>query len=217
MAVWQRGSWKQVFLRALSSDTRRSLSRTGRRASGRSGFPRRCVPWSFPCVPGAPRTPRHAHGFRHCIVYRPMDCLPSRPSSTRYGLQLEADRFFKDLFPRWRTERGNAERMLWTPRMDVLETCNAYRFRFNLPGVARSDVTVHVKGGWLTVYGERREEARKDEDSLRGEGSSGCYYRSISLPAHVNRDRTRATFERGVLLVDLLKLQGSEERPLPIN
>lgn len=95
---------------------------------------------------------------------------------------------------------------MWAPRMDVLETRNAFRLRFVLPGVDRNDVKVHVEKHWLTIRGEREKNAHSEETStLRREEPAGRFYRSVALPAFVRRDRARASFKRGILLVDLPK------------
>ena len=100
----------------------------------------------------------------------------------------------------------------WTPATDIREVENGYVLRADLPGVQRDDVEITMDGNVLTISG-KREVAETSEDSkvLRSERFSGSFYRRLRLPATIDRDGISATYENGVLEVNLPK--GAEAQP----
>lgn len=92
--------------------------------------------------------------------------------------------------------------------MDVKETDDRYRLSLDLPGVSKDDVSITVEDNRLTIRGERQEETRtEDEDVVRMERSFGQFYRTLRLPESINEEEITATFDDGVLSIDLPKTE----------
>lgn len=142
-----------------------------------------------------------------------------RPSNTLRSLQSEVNRLFEDIFPgREGDGEGAFGRDTWAPRMDVMETKEHYRLRVDLPGIERDDVQINAEGRRLTIRGERaQEKQQKNESVLRTERTHGSFYRSMTLPMDVRPDKAKATFENGVLLVDLPKVKKSKAKAIAIS
>ena len=76
-----------------------------------------------------------------------------------------------------------------------------YLLRAELPGIdPDKDVDITVRDGRLTIKAERTE---KKETKGRSEFSYGSFVRSITLPAGANEEDIKASYDKGVLTVDV--------------
>ena len=93
-------------------------------------------------------------------------------------------------------------------RLDVAQTDDAYTIHAELPGVAKDDIQVDMDADTVRIGAHIRQH-----DSLAGEGNqvlrSERYYgevtRSVQLPVEIDRERARARYENGVLMLTLPK------------
>ncbi len=115
------------------------------------------------------------------------------------------DRVFNRGYARpWRVVR-------WEPAesrlpVDLYETDDAVPVTASLPGVKADDVHISVIGNTLTIKGETKDEnEEKDQNYYRQERRSGSFQRVITLPVKVEGDKASATFEDGVLTLELPK------------
>lgn len=92
------------------------------------------------------------------------------------------------------------------PRIDLSESETDYELSCELPGIKRDEIDVTVQGNVVTLKGEKHERKEdKDRNYHRIERRYGSFMRSVRLPGEVDRERTTATFEDGVLMVTLPK------------
>jgi HSP20 family protein len=76
-----------------------------------------------------------------------------------------------------------------------------YLIRAELPGIdPDKDVDITVCNGELTIKAERSE---KKETSGRSEFTYGSFTRSVTLPQGANEDNIKATYDKGILTVDV--------------
>ncbi len=76
-----------------------------------------------------------------------------------------------------------------------------YVLRAELPGIdPAKDVDITVRDGQLTIKAERSE---KKESKGRSEFSYGSFTRTVTLPAGANEDGIKATYDKGILTVDV--------------
>ncbi len=76
-----------------------------------------------------------------------------------------------------------------------------YLLRAELPGVdPAKDVDITVRDGQLIIKAERSE---KKESKGRSEFTYGSFTRSVTLPAGANEDDIKATYDKGILTVDV--------------
>lgn len=122
-------------------------------------------------------------------------------------------RTFGPIEPGRQTVRGT-----WMPALDVFETDDKFVAKMDLPGVDRDDVEVSIDDSTLTVSGEREFERETDEKGYhRVERRHGSFTRSIALPQTVDADRVEATFDRGVLTVEIAKVAKAKARKVDIR
>ena len=92
------------------------------------------------------------------------------------------------------------------PRMDVREHEDRFRIAVDLPGMDEKDVEVVLSDNVLTVKGEKKVEVEETEKPYAYmERSYGSFRRSIPLDVEVVTDKIEATFDKGVLTIDLPK------------
>jgi HSP20 family protein len=109
--------------------------------------------------------------------------------------------FGRDLFSR---TFGDLEKSMWSPQVEMFERDGKLIVRADLPGLSKDDVKVEITGDAVTISGERRSEhEEKREGFFRSERSYGSFFRSIPLPEGVNADDAEATFNNGVLEVQM--------------
>jgi HSP20 family protein len=136
-----------------------------------------------------------------------------RPRSLRtWNAAEEMERFLEDPFFSdwpffrlvWRKAPGNG--MAWAPAVEIYEKENNFVVKADLPGVKKEDVDVSVIGDTLTIKGERKASKEvKDEDYYRCETHYGSFSRSITLPAAVDPRKVEASYQDGILEIQVPK------------
>ncbi|EPQ60360.1 HSP20-like chaperone [Gloeophyllum trabeum ATCC 11539] len=90
------------------------------------------------------------------------------------------------------------------PRMDLHEDVkqNAVTATFELPGLRKEDVNIDFNNGRLTVSGESKQSADRDEAGYAvRERRYGRFSRTLQLPNGVKPNDIKASMENGVLTV----------------
>ncbi|MFO8099583.1 MAG: Hsp20/alpha crystallin family protein [Salinibacter sp.] len=147
-----------------------------------------------------------------------MNTLTRRPTRSLRGLHNEVNRMFETLFPSWDADSEEARPSMWTPRMDVTETDNAYHLHVDLPGLTKDNVTISVEDNRLTIRGERHNQTETEsENMVRMERTFGSFYRSVRLPKMVQENEIKATFANGVLTIDAPKAEVSKPKHIAIS
>ncbi len=107
-----------------------------------------------------------------------------------------------------------------TPTMDVTEDEDRFRIAVELPGMNEKDVDVILSDNVLTIKGEKRVETEETEKPYAYmERSYGSFRRSIPLDVEVVTDKIEATFDKGVLTIDLPKTAEAKKayKKIPIH
>ena len=139
------------------------------------------------------------------------------PNQELRQMQREIDRLFNGLFS---THNGNGDTQtaLWTPRVDLAESEDAYLFYLDVPGMAKEELNISYQDGTLTVSGERRpKEWDETLNVVRMERATGPFYRFFSLPKAVVDKKIEAHYEDGVLTIHVPKAEESKPRRIKIT
>lgn len=103
-------------------------------------------------------------------------------------------------------------------RMEDYVRDGHYIVRAELPGVdPEKEVDISVNEGVLTIRAERHEE---EVDKTHSEFKYGVFTRRVPLPTGADEDRIQASYEKGILEVDVnLKTKAAEkaEKHIPIK
>lgn len=101
-------------------------------------------------------------------------------------------------------EKGEVGRFL--PSLDISETPEAYQVTVDIPGVKPEDVKLELRENQLLVSGKRESSSEtKEKNFHRVERTFGEFQRSVLLPTAVDQDKIEATYDAGVLHVNLPK------------
>ncbi len=106
----------------------------------------------------------------------------------------------------------------FAPPVDVYEDENAVVLNLEIPGVRQEDLDIQVEKNTLSVRGERKfEGGQKEENFHRIERRFGTFYRSFSLPATVDVENVHATYDAGVLRLELTKKAEAKPKQIKVN
>jgi HSP20 family protein len=134
------------------------------------------------------------------------------------SLQQEMNRLFSTFFDTPTGGNGTASARRWIPAMDLVETEDHYVLTADLPGLGQEDISLEFEGDVLTLSGERKAEQTERKDGYyRIERASGAFSRSLTLPEGVDPDAVKATFEKGVLEVQIPKPEQRRPKKVAIQ
>jgi HSP20 family protein len=98
----------------------------------------------------------------------------------------------------------------WSPTLDLNEDETHFIVTVELAGANKDDVHVEIEDGVLTVRGEKKSEREEKNEKRRyTERSFGVFSRSFTLPSNANGEDVKASFENGVLRIEI----GKQEKP----
>lgn len=103
--------------------------------------------------------------------------------------------------------------------IDMYETDDRVTIRASLPGVRPEDVDVSVTGETVTIKGELKPEEREEKgiNWYRRERRYGSFVRQLSLPTQVETEKATATFDHGVLTLELPKAEAVKPKTIKIT
>jgi HSP20 family protein len=133
-------------------------------------------------------------------------------------MRREIDELFGDAWPR--SSLAARQHGGFRPRVDVYyrkDPPNAV-VKADLSGVELDCVHLEIRGRTLTISGERRVR-EKDEGRVyqQVEIEQGPFRREIQLGMDVDAERARATYEDGILRIELPLREPAEPRTVPIS
>lgn len=91
------------------------------------------------------------------------------------------------------------------------EKDDGYLARLDLPGIRKEDIALELEDGYLKVSATRKcESAETDEASYE-------YKKSFKIPEEVDAQKIAATYEDGVLSLNLPKGEKAKPRQISVN
>ena len=113
---------------------------------------------------------------------------------------------FSGMLDRLFSESMSAALKQFTPAVDIAEDEKSYSLHLVVPGVKKSDFKISLVDGKLTVSGERKMEEKREGKTYHGlETQYGSFSRSFFLPEDVLTDQIEASYENGILILNLPK------------
>jgi HSP20 family protein len=102
------------------------------------------------------------------------------------------------------------------PAMNIWTSEDGQVITAEVPGVDVDDIDISVTGKVLTLSGSRKTEYIAEEVRYhRQERGYGKFKRSIKLPFPVAADQVKATFDKGILTIELPRAE--EDKPKKIT
>jgi HSP20 family protein len=103
------------------------------------------------------------------------------------------------------------------PKVDVIDRESDILLRAEIPGVKKDDIEVTMSDDLVTIRGTAQKEEKREEDEYYYcETSRGEFSRSVTLPAHVDGSKAKATYKDGLLELTLPKLQSAKRHKINI-
>lgn len=134
---------------------------------------------------------------------------PFRKISSHGGdLYGQAGRFF-DHLPSWPIPGFWSDQR--TIGVDVTDQGDNYLVEAEIPGVKKENISVSVDGNHVNITAEiKKDESRREgETALWNERYFGRVFRSFTLDQHVDEDHSKASYNDGILKLELPKKGGS--------
>ena len=124
-------------------------------------------------------------------------------------MRREIDELFGDVFER----TGFAPKRGFSPEVDVYYTGDPARavVKAGIPGIDIDDVSLEIRGRQLVIAGERKPQESEGRLYQQIEIPHGPFRRVVELGATVRADRASATYENGVLRVEIPLAEPEEE------
>ena len=125
--------------------------------------------------------------------------------------------FFEDVFGRPQ-RASSVQNGVWYPRVDISESKDSYLIRAEVPGMKKEDFSLEVKDNTLTLSGEKKfEQPAESVEYRRVERVAGKFVRSFTLPELVKHDAIKATYQDGVLEIQVPKTEAAKPKQIEIT
>ncbi len=102
------------------------------------------------------------------------------------------------------------------PRVNVIENVDQVLIEAELPGVDKSNLTLEVKEGELTLVGKRSNGSREGSYVMR-ERAAADYRRVFALSNAIDPTRVEAEMKEGILTITLHKTERVKPRKIVVN
>ena len=130
------------------------------------------------------------------------------------ALQNRFNTLFRDL----NEGEGTLTTASFIPAVDVYEDEKKVVLKLEVPGIEEKDLDVSVENNTLTVKGERKfEKEEKEENFHRIERRYGSFYRAFTLPTTVDTESVAASYNAGVLKLELKKKPEAQPKQIKVN
>jgi HSP20 family protein len=102
--------------------------------------------------------------------------------------------------------------------VDIKETDSSYVIRAPVPGFTPEEVSVEVSGNVLSITASHQEQKEEKEgDYLRREMIMGDFERQIALPSDARPDNVNATFDNGVLRIEIPRTPRPQPKKIEVK
>ena len=122
----------------------------------------------------------------------------------------EFDRLFERPYSRPATE--------WSMALDVAEKDDNYIVTATIPGINPDDIEIVLEDDVLTLKGEiHSDEETEDVKYHVRERRYGAFSRSLRFPVTVNGDAVEASYNNGILSLNIPKAEAVKPKRITIN
>lgn len=134
------------------------------------------------------------------------------------SLDQRLSRFFNDALGGLDWQLRDNAGAAWVPPVDIFEEADTIRILAEVAGVKPEDVKLSVENNVLTIRGTKEQVAEERAERVhRYERTYGVFERSFTLPATVDAEKIRASYDQGVLQVTLPKAEKAKPRQIPVE
>jgi HSP20 family protein len=118
--------------------------------------------------------------------------------------------YFGDLFDNVVT---NDYRKLTNPSVNIVEKDQEFVLELAAPGFTKEDFKINIDDQTLKISAEKKQEQQeKNEKFTRREFSFSSFTRSFTLPETINDELIKASYENGIMKINLPKMAQSKPK-----
>src|SRR5580698_9522114 len=103
---------------------------------------------------------------------------------------------------------GDVATAAFVPPVDIYEDEHKIVLKLEVPGMKESDLDIQLENNVLTVKGERKFETEEKEEN---------FHRSFTIPNTVNPESVKASYDAGVLRVELEKRAEAKPKQIKVQ
>jgi HSP20 family protein len=125
------------------------------------------------------------------------------------------DQFFNNDFFDW-SNRNFSVTNTTLPAVNIKEDNDKFQVEVAAPGLKKEDFKIEVNHNMLSISSEKREEKTEGQEGgsyTRREFSYQSFVRSFSLPESVDADKIEASYNDGVLVLNIPKKEEAKPKP----
>ncbi len=114
--------------------------------------------------------------------------------------------WWPDMFEPFRSV-GQRIQDFFSPTAEAAATDDSYEIVIELPGVDEKDIDITLNDDILVVKGEKYSEKQEEGKTFYfSERTFGSFQRSFRLPGTINPEAIQASYDKGVLHINLPKV-----------
>ena len=148
--------------------------------------------------------------------------LPTRtlrdPAVEVSNLERRINRLFGDALSNFDWQYRDNAGAAWVPPVDIFEEPDALRITAEVPGVSPDNLKISLENNVLSIHGTKEQVAQERSERVhRYERTYGAFERSFTLPATVDANNIKASYEHGVLTLTLPKVEKAKPRQIEVR
>lgn len=125
---------------------------------------------------------------------------------------------FSDIMDEFFSEAANTGEGSFVPGIDISETDEQFIITAEIPGVKKDDISIGLENSRLTISGERSFNSEEEQRKFhRVETKFGSFRRSFQLPDNIDEDSIEASYQNGMLNVEINKTQNEVNKQIEIS
>lgn len=121
---------------------------------------------------------------------------------------------FDDLFKRAWVDFAGTDNFISHPAVNIKENDDKFELELAVPGLSKEQVNIHLDEGVLTISATTEQKEEVTESGYkRREFNYNSFKRSFHLPDTIDSASIGASYENGILLVNLPKREEAKKKP----
>jgi HSP20 family protein len=101
------------------------------------------------------------------------------------------------------------------PAVNIIEKEEDFQIDVAAPGLSKNDFKINLENNVLTISSEKESKKEESEKNYsRKEFSYSSFSRSFTLSEHVDADKISASYQDGILHINLPKKEEAKAKPI---